>query len=177
MRFRAQVRGQHSNVDRPWDSLYDPGSVRKYYFDDLWYYDTLVNQWRLAFGPLVSGTLVRSALEIFGDPPPPRKGHSMIVWHLARLRGSRAEARNAESNDTQLVLFGGNEQVRMRRSMRKWFRKAAICLDFPGAGSVSSAFGAPFELGGPGRPLERPLDPEREAARCGTDLDADRWDP
>eukprot|EP00434_Breviolum_minutum_P012466 symbB.v1.2.010982.t1/scaffold725.1/size168906/8 len=60
-----------------------PSCSPKYYFDDLWYYDTTVNQW--------------SALQIFGNLPPSRKGHSMI-------------ARNPHTNDTQVVLFGGNEQ-------------------------------------------------------------------
>lgn len=60
-----------------------PTCSPKYYFDDLWYYDTTVNQW--------------SALQIFGSLPPSRKGHAMI-------------ARNAKTNDTQVVLFGGNEQ-------------------------------------------------------------------
>ncbi|CAJ1433355.1 unnamed protein product [Effrenium voratum] len=60
-----------------------PSCSPKYYFDDIWYYDTTVNQW--------------SALQIFGSDPPPRKGHTMI-------------ARKARSNDTQVVLFGGNQQ-------------------------------------------------------------------
>eukprot|EP00931_Biecheleriopsis_adriatica_P116156 TRINITY_DN91835_c0_g1_i1.p1 TRINITY_DN91835_c0_g1~~TRINITY_DN91835_c0_g1_i1.p1 ORF type:complete len:1557 (-),score=292.39 TRINITY_DN91835_c0_g1_i1:19-4689(-) len=60
-----------------------PSCRAKYYFDDLWYYDSTINQW--------------SARSISGTPPPARKGHAMI-------------ARLARSNDTQLVLFGGSQQ-------------------------------------------------------------------
>jgi hypothetical protein len=55
----------------------------QYYFDDLWIYRDTTDQW--VTRP-ASGTL-----------PPSRRGHTMI-------------ARRAETNDTQLVLFGGHYQ-------------------------------------------------------------------
>jgi len=55
----------------------------QYYFDDLWIYRDTTDQW--VTRP-TSGTL-----------PPSRRGHTMV-------------ARRAETNDTQLVLFGGHYQ-------------------------------------------------------------------
>lgn len=60
-----------------------PSCSPKYYFDDIWNLDTTLRRWSL--------------LDLYGTPPPPRKGHTMF-------------ARKARSNDTQVVLFGGNNQ-------------------------------------------------------------------
>ena len=104
MGLRAQVRGQHSSADRPsnwFPILFSQCDPRKYYFDDLWYYDTLVNQWRLAAKDR-SWHVKRSALEIFGDPPPPRKGHSMIVRpaHLEAIFTPRPAMRRATTRSS-----------------------------------------------------------------------------
>ncbi|CAE7483779.1 TNXB [Symbiodinium sp. CCMP2592] len=60
-----------------------PSCSPKYYFDDIWNLDTTLRRWSL--------------MDLYGTPPPPRKGHTMF-------------ARKARSNDTQVVLFGGNNQ-------------------------------------------------------------------
>ena len=73
---------------------------------------------------VASDLISRSALQIFGNLPPSRKGHSMIVrvpsqskWpasgveHFLHRCWFALEARNPHTNDTQVVLFGGNEQA------------------------------------------------------------------
>eukprot|EP00930_Biecheleria_cincta_P021566 TRINITY_DN15952_c0_g1_i2.p1 TRINITY_DN15952_c0_g1~~TRINITY_DN15952_c0_g1_i2.p1 ORF type:complete len:1446 (-),score=169.12 TRINITY_DN15952_c0_g1_i2:94-4431(-) len=54
-----------------------------YYFNDLWKYQSVFNRW--------------SKQSLWGNPPTPIKGHSLI-------------ARQPTSNDTMLVLFGGSNQ-------------------------------------------------------------------
>lgn len=78
----------------------------KYYFDDLWLYEATTNQF--------------FELPTVATGPNPRKGHKII-------------ARRSRTNDTQLVLFGGNNQdkavndlwvlnIMRGKTDRKWAR-------------------------------------------------------
>lgn len=79
---------------------------RQYYFNDLWTYHATNNQW------------VQKPTT--GDKPRARRGHSMIV-------------RRSRTNDTQVVIFGGNHQdqalsdmwvldLSRQKSERQWTR-------------------------------------------------------
>jgi len=59
------------------------GKKHQYYFDDVWIYETGINQW--------------GERKIHGKLPPARRGHKLI-------------ARGARTSDVQLILVGGHNQ-------------------------------------------------------------------